>query len=75
LVVGSLAQLDVSGQRGDLAQQCQVLRFYYDPQHPNLVWMQRLIAVRSAGHGAAQGASIGKFRIRGADTQTMAFEL
>lgn len=81
LVVGSLSQLDPERKHGDLAHQCQILRFYYDSSEPGIVLMQRLPVARRSGQGAGRGIGFGRYEIideqgqNGAESiQTMAFE-
>lgn len=62
LVVGSLMQLDRFSKRGDWPHQSQVLRFYYDSSKPDVVRMERLLAARRGGKGAAQGVGTGPYR-------------
>lgn len=51
LVVGSLTQKDTFGSRGLWPNQCQILRFYYSPSDPGIVYVNRLFAGRSGGTG------------------------
>ena len=47
LVVGTLMQLDALNQRGDHPHQCQVLRFYQDPNDGRQVVVERHLAARN----------------------------
>lgn len=75
ITVGSLSQVDPDGVRGDFPQQCQIVRFYYDKGERNLLWIQRLLAVRTAGRGASAGASIGEFKVHPDSNRSICFEL
>lgn len=47
LVIGTLMQMDLFKKRGDNPYQCQVLRFYQDPDTPHVVLLERLLASRN----------------------------
>jgi hypothetical protein len=61
MIVGSLMQLDTFGKRGDSPHQCQVLRLYCSPSQPDVVRVERLLAARKPGQGAARGAARGPY--------------
>jgi hypothetical protein len=51
LIVGSLMQHDLLGDRGAWPHQCQILRFYAPRRHRNVLVIERLFGGRTGGTG------------------------